>query len=464
MKATIILMVIFLTTIGVNAQDVSGKWYGIVEVPGASLPIVFNIEETDDGFVSTLDSPDQGAYGIEVKTTTFVEGILSIEIPGLFLKYTGQFENEEIKGTFSQSGFDIPLVLTRNKPEKKALQRPQEPTPPFPYHSEDVIFKNEEAGINLAGTLTLPNMDQEHPAVVLITGSGAQNRDQEIFGHKPFLVISDYLTRHGIAVLRFDDRGYGESEGDFSSATSKDFASDVQSAVEYLMARPEIDSKRIGLVGHSEGGMIAPMVAAKNEKIAFIVLLAGTGMKGSDLLHLQVKQISRASGMQDSEIEKSLKINRNVFNIVSKTEDINDLKSKLETYYKSIPSEEIPGGVLTDDIINYQVNMWATPWMRFFLNHDPLIPLKEVKCPVLAVNGEKDLQVPPNENLYAIEKALKQSGNKNHSIVIFEGLNHLFQECETGLPSSYGQIEQTFAPIVLETITEWIVTQTESIP
>ncbi|ASB50562.1 alpha/beta hydrolase family protein [Alkalitalea saponilacus] len=464
MKATVILMVIFLTTIGVNAQDVSGKWYGIVEVPGASLPIVFNIEETDDGFVSTLDSPDQGAYGIEVKTTTFVEGILTIEIPGLFLKYSGEFENEEIKGTFSQAGFDTPLILTRNEPEKKPLQRPQEPTPPFPYHSEDVIFKNKEAGIKLAGTLTFPYGNKKHPAVVLITGSGAQNRNQEIFGHKPFLVLSDYLTRHGIAVLRFDDRGYGESEGDFSIATSQDFASDVQSAFEYLMTRPEIDSKQIGLIGHSEGGMIAPMVAAKNEKIAFIVLLAGTGMKGSDLLHLQVKLISRASGMQESEIEKSLKINRNVFNIVSKTEDINDLKSKLEIYYKSIPSEQIPGGVITDDIINYQVNMWATPWMRFFLNHNPINPLKLVKCPVLAVNGEKDLQVPPIENLQAIEEALLQSGNKSYKIVKFDGLNHLFQECETGLPSEYSQIEQTFAPVALDEITKWILTQTISIP
>jgi hypothetical protein len=295
----------------------------------------------------------------------------------------------------------------------------------------------------------------------MITGSGPQNRDEELLGHKPFLVIADHLTRNGIAVLRYDDRGTAQSTGDFRTATSIDFASDAEAAISYLKTRKEINPLKIGLIGHSEGGIIAPMVAASSKEVAFIVLLAGTGIPGYRIMLMQQELIARASGKSESEIQKSRKINTEAFDIILKSDNTDDLSTELTRFLEDQlakdPVAEIPAGMSQADFIKAQVDQMTTPWMLFFFKYDPAPTLEKVRCPVLSVNGSKDLQVPPKENLEAIKKALKKGGNKKVNTIEFDGLNHLFQECQTGSPDEYAKIEQTFSPRALDEITRWIL-------
>jgi pimeloyl-ACP methyl ester carboxylesterase len=466
MKSILTFFILMAVMPVLTAQDITGQWNGILNIQGIQLRIVINIAKTDTGFVSTMDSPDQGAKGIPVSETTFENSVLKFSITMAGINYEGKMLNDSlISGNFRQANFDLPLDFTRTVLEKPEIKRPQNPEKPYPYYEEELTFENKKAGITFAGTLTLPDKDGRYPAVILITGSGPQNRDEELLGHKPFLVLADFLTRNRIAVLRFDDRGTAKSTGDFSTATSADFALDVESAVQYLKTRPEIISEKIGLMGHSEGGIIAPMVAANSPEIAFIVLLAGTGIRGDKLLLLQQELIGRASGISEKDLKTSKKINRKIFDKVLKSSDTEKLKTDLTTYIKQAikenPEMEIPQGMSADDLIKAQVNQIATPWMLYFIKYDPKTALKKVKCPVLALNGEKDLQVPPKENLVPIKNALLKSGNKNVTTIEFRGLNHLFQECNTGSPSEYGIIEQTFAPSALEEIKNWILKITE---
>lgn len=460
---TTLIFSISLTAFG---QDIAGQWNGLLNIPGSPLRLAINITKTDTGFASTLDSPDQGAFGIPVDTTSFENTTLKIIVVNLGIQYKGEFANDSFEGTFLQGGMALPLELSRNKIEKTTVNRPQEPKKPYPYDAEDVSFHNEEANITLAGTLTLPKKEGKYPAVVLITGSGPQDRNEEIVGHKPFLVISDYFTRNGIAVLRFDDRGVGKSTGDFTKATSLDFATDVKSAVAFLKTRKEIDATKIGLVGHSEGGVIAPMVAAESKDIDFIVLLAGTGIPGDRLLSLQGRLIEKASGASETKINNSSAIRDKMIAMTIASKDIKLLKDDLRAYLNeeiqnAASKALIPQGLSEEQFINMQIEFMATPWMVYFLRHDPAIVLEKVDCAVLAVIGEKDLQVPPKENLMAIENALKKGGNKNLTTVEFPNLNHLFQECKTGAPQEYGTIEQTFSPVALEDISNWILKQVQ---
>ncbi|MCU0326509.1 MAG: lysophospholipase [Spirosomaceae bacterium] len=453
----------FLFHLLTNAQDITGSWNGALNIGSTKLRVVINISKTEDGYKSTLDSPDQGAKGIPVSKTTFENSKLSFEIPAGGIQYSGDFQNDKFVGTFKQGGREIPLELVKGNVVIEAPARPQEPKKPFPYHSEDITFENPKAQITLAGTLTLPQKEGVFPAVILISGSGPQNRDEELLGHKPFLVISDYLTRNGIAVLRFDDRGVGQSKGVFKTATSADNASDVESAVAYLRTRKEI--KQIGLMGHSEGGLIAPIVAATNPNVAFIVLLAGTGIGGDKLLLMQQELIARANGTDEKEIVLTKKMSEKVFELIKKSNDDEQLKKDLGEYIKKELKEnpEIkPANQKEEEFIAEQVKgaMSPWPWMQYFLKYDPETSLKKVKCPVLALNGEKDLQVPAKENLSAIEKILKTSGNKDVTIKAYDGLNHLFQECKTGSPAEYPTIQQTFSPVVMADFTKWIKEKT----
>lgn len=460
MKKIVFLQLLILTTFSLFAQDITGQWNGILQVRGIQLRIVFNITKTEAGYSSTMDSPDQGAKGIPVTATSFENTTLNLAISNAGIEYEGEFKDGAIVGTFKQSGQSFPLDLTRDIIEKVELKRPQEPVKPYPYYSEDVIFVNEKANIKLAGTLTLPEKDGKFPVVVLITGSGPQNRNEELMGHKPFLVLSDYLTRNGIAVLRYDDRGTAQSEGDFKTATSLEFASDVDAAISYLKTRKEIDIKKIGLIGHSEGGIIAPMVAAKSKDVNFIVLLAGTGIRGDQLLLLQQELIGRASGIPEVELQKSQEINRGAFDIVVKSTNQGALKTDLTNYLtqklKESPVDQKPAGMSESDFINTQVDQITSPWMQYFIKYDPAPALEKVKCRILALNGEKDLQVPAKQNLPAIKAALLKGKNKSVTVIELPNLNHLFQECKTGLPNEYAQIEQTISPAVLEEITKWI--------
>ncbi|MBS4013917.1 MAG: alpha/beta fold hydrolase [Bacteroidetes bacterium] len=461
MKRAIILLATIFCITNLQSQDITGKWNGILKVQGMQLTIVFNIEKNESEYFSTMDSPDQGAFGIKVDKTSFSDNTLRLSIPSAGIEYSGEFLGDKILGTFKQFSFETELNLTKDIIEVQKPNRPQEPQPPFPYISEDVYFKNTKDNITLAGTLTIPGDKGNYPAVVLITGSGPQNRDEEVFGHKPFLVISDYLTRNGIAVLRFDDRGVAKSEGNFSDATSYDFATDAKSAVDYLKTRKEINKNNIGLVGHSEGGIIAPIVASKYPNdISFIVLLAGTGLRGDNILLMQQELIGRAMGMPEDVILRNKEINQKAFEMVINSSDIDALRNEMLEYVmnniKNDPSQ-VPQGMPAEDFAEMQVNQVTTTWMVNFIKLDPAVYLEKVKCRVLAVNGELDLQVPADANLFAIKNALKKGGNENVTIIAYPNLNHLFQRCTSGLPDKYIEIEETFSVDVLKDLANWIL-------
>ena len=464
MKKVTSIMILVLTTLTMFGQEITGPWYGKLEVRGIQLRIVFNITQSENGYTSTMDSPDQGASGIPVTATSFENSVLKLEIKSAGISYEGTLDKTNtITGTFKQGGLSLPLNLSREKLEAKKMVRPQEPTKPYPYYAEEVVFENKKDSIKLAGTLTLPQKDGVFPAVILISGSGPQNRDEELLGHKPFLVLADHLTKNGIAVLRFDDRGTFESKGNFKTATSADFATDVEAAIAYLLTRKEINKKKIGLIGHSEGGIIAPMVAAKSKNVDFIVLLAGTGIPGGQLLLMQQELIGKASGASEEELNKSKKVNQGAFTIVTKSTNTESLNTDLTTYLKQVlksdSTAEIPSGMTEDEFINGQVKQLTSPWMVFFIKYNPAIILEKVKCPVLALNGSKDLQVPPKVDLENIKTALEKGGNKHVTTMELPGLNHLFQECQTGSPDEYAKIEQTMSPVALDELTKWILTQ-----
>jgi len=458
-KAIAIFLAVILSGAFAQAQDITGQWNGVLSVSGMSLRLVFHINKTDNGYTSAMDSPDQGATGIPVTATTFNGSVLSLTVQNIGLSYEGEFKTDSIVGTFKQGGMSFPLTLKRSRAEVQSFVRPQEPKPPYPYRAEDVTFENKAAGITLAGTLTLPASGDNFTAVVLITGSGAQNRNEEIMGHKPFLVIADYLTRRGIAVLRYDDRGTAQSTGNFQTATTADFAADAESAIAYLKTRGEINSQKIGLMGHSEGGIIAPMVAAGAKDAAFIVMLAGSGLRGDAVLLLQEELAYRASGLPEDNIAKILKINAMVFDKIVNTkafvtrQEITDWMTAMKADIEAA----VPTGMTAENYIQQFAVSLSSPWMQYFLRYDPAPALEQVKCPVLAVNGSKDLQVAAKENLAAISAALKRGGNNKVTVKEYPNLNHLFQECTTGLPTEYAVIEQTFSPDVLNDISNWIL-------
>jgi pimeloyl-ACP methyl ester carboxylesterase len=465
MKKTVLILFTGLFSLITYGQDITGQWNGILKVQAIQLRIIFNIVKTDNGYSSTMDSPDQGVKGIPVTSVVFDNSVLKLEIATAKIEYIGTLDKEyNISGNFNQGGQSIPLNLSREKIEKEVLKRPQEPLKPYPYYTENVIFENKKDNITLSGTLSLPTKEGNYPAVILITGSGPQNRDEELFGHKPFLVLADELTKNGIAVLRFDDRGIGESKGNYNTSTTLDFASDVESAVNYLQTRKEINRKKIGLIGHSEGGLIAPMVAGRSKEIRFIVLLAGPGIPGGELMLLQKELLERNAGANEADIQKGQTINKGAFDIIIKSQGTEQLKEELSSYFKKIlkdSPESKPSGMTEEIFVNSQVNQLSNPWMQYFIRYNPAIILKDVKCPVLALNGEKDLQVPPKINLEAIKKGLVKGGNKNVTTIELAGLNHLFQECKTCLPDEYGKIEQTFSPVALQEIKKWISEKTK---
>ena len=444
-----------------QAQDITGQWHGTLRVQGVDLPLVFHVSLEDSTYGAKMDSPAQQAFGIPASATTFDSATLTIEIATLRAEYRGKYGPDGIEGVFIQSGQSFPLILTRNPVEKQAPFRPQEPKPPYPYHSEEVRFPSEGGLVELAGTLTLPAGKQRFPTAILISGSGPQNRDEEFMPHKPFLVLADHLARNGIAVLRYDDRGVAQSTGSHSGATTADFANDVRAAIAYLNTRKDIDAKRIGLIGHSEGGLIAPMVASDTD-LAFIVLLAAPGVPGSQVLLKQMESISRAHGMDEERIQSASRINQHIFGLFGQYGDDGSFETRLESYFKEVLSADslIFEGVDETEFIARQVAQFRNPWMRFFLTYDPVDALKQVKCPVLALNGGKDVQVAPG-NLAVIEHAVRQGGNANVTVKEFPDMNHLFQTCATGAIDEYATIEQTIDPSVLAEVAGWVLKQTE---
>lgn len=451
-----------------DIKNIEGLWLGSLKVPGgAELRILFNISTKSDGStVATMDSLDQGASGIPVETVIYKGGKLSLEVKsvkGIF-EGTVKEDGKTIEGKWKQAGSVFPLVL--NHIDKAPyLRREQDPVKPYPYAEEEVVYGNKEAGVKLAGTLTLPRSEGPFPAVVLITGSGPQNRNEEVVGHRPFLVLSDYLTRQGIAVLRIDDRGIGGSTGNFSQATSEDFAGDVLSDVEYLKSRKEIDPNHIGLIGHSEGGLIAPIVAVNSSDVSFIVMMAGPGLTGEEILYLQSALIARAGGANNETIARNEALMKSMFSVVKEEQNNTiageKIRKLLNDEMANMSEEEKQHLGYSEANLDAQNQVLLSPWMRFFLTYDPKPTLMKVKCPVLVINGEKDLQVPPEENLRAIDDALKAGGNKDYTVKEMPGLNHLFQTAKTGSPTEYTKIEETISPAALELIGNWISEHTQ---
>ena len=405
-----------------------------------------------------MDSPKQGAFGLTVTKTSFEDSILKLVIQSAGITYKGNYDEAEkiITGTFQQATMNLPLVLTKSKEHMESPgspTRPQEPTGPFPYYTEDVSFKNSLDNISLSGTLSLPKETGNFPAVVLISGSGPHSRDSEMFGHKPFLVLSDHLTKNGIAVLRFDERGVGESEGEFDKATSKDLARDVQAALSYLNSRDEIAVNKIGLIGHSEGGMIAPMLANNTTEVDFIVLLAGQGLPGDTNLLLQKKILEQRSGIDSVSIDQSQRIFKEAYEIITSLEGERML-SELRAHFEKEFGDSLP-----ENQLNSLIQGLSTPWMRFYLKYDPRPVLDNLNIPILALFGENDFQVPAQENSKIIKESFARAGNERGKVIVMEDLNHLFQQSETGLPGEYGEIEQTISPEVLEVVTQWILEQ-----
>jgi len=411
-----------------------------------------------------MDSPDQGVKGIPVDEVTLKDSTLYLNVSTIAGAFEGKVSEDFslIEGEWKQSGASFRLLLQKIE---KALEltKPQEPEKPYPYIEEDVKYNNQEAGVILAGTLTLPDKEGFFPAVLLVSGSGPQDRDESVFGHKPFLVLADYLTRQGIAVLRFDDRGVGKSTGDFSLATSNDFASDVLAGIDYLKSRKEINAEQIGLIGHSEGGIIAPMVAVHSRDVSFIVLMAGPGLTGEEILYLQSELISRANGTSEEGIARNRHYNEKLYSLVKEEENKDILIEKadkiFDEYFAELSEEEKSRIGDQKAFIEAQIQSLLSPWFKYFLTYDPKSTLSKVSCPVLAINGEKDLQVPPEENLEAIKEALIAGGNKDFMIKELPGLNHLFQTAQTGSPDEYAKIEETISSVALELISDCILRQ-----
>ena len=447
-------------------SEAEGIWQGTLKVSSIQLRIIFKIKKTTDGqLTATMDSPDQKVRNFPTGKVLFAKDSLILEMPKAQIRYSGKINSKgtTVEGAWIQRGKIFPLNLKKVGNEK-INNRYQEPKKPYPYNSEDVKYENKKVGITLAGTFTYPKRGGPFTTVLLITGSGAQNRNEELLGHKPFLVLSDYLTRRGIAVLRVDDRGVGKSTGDFASATSKDFAGDALAGVEYLKTRKEVNKKEIGLIGHSEGGVIAPMVAVKSKNIAFIVLMAGTGLPGDQIFLKQGELIARAEGLPENYIRNETKFESKLYDIIKNQPDSikahNEILNEFRKYYNSLSQEERKK-IGDTSVVLKKLSLVEKPWLKYFFKYDPAPVLEKVKCPVLAINGSKDLQVSPKENLAAIKKALTKGGNKDFKVVELKGLNHLFQTAKTGLPNEYRTIEQTIAPIALKTIGDWILSITK---
>ena len=436
-------------------SDVDGAWMGTLDTGAIKLRVVFHLLNSASGLTAAMDSPDQGMKGLLASAVKRDGASLRIEADKLNGVYEGTIaaDRSSIDGKWTQAGNTLPLVLNPIKDEA-ALEpkRPQNPVKPYPYRDEDVSYENKIQNVTLAATLTIPQGKGPFPAVVLITGSGPQDRDETLLGHKPFLVLSDYLTRHGIAVLRADDRGTAKSTGDFKTATTADFATDTEAGIAYLKTRPEIDPHRIGLIGHSEGGVIAPMIAARNPDVAFIVMMAGTGVPGDQVLVAQGEAIAVASGTKPEEAAKHAAKEKEMLALIE-AEKVPSEKddAALEKQLREKMADDVP-----EAQISLQIKQLTSPWFRYFLTYDPAVALRKVTCPVLVLNGEKDKQVLPEQNLPPIRQALTQAGNKVFEVDELPGLNHLFQTAKTGSPTEYAQIEETMSPVALEKISTWI--------
>jgi pimeloyl-ACP methyl ester carboxylesterase len=457
MKKILVTLLFITIACSLHAQSIEGAWYGLLKLPTAQLHLVFHFTKTGDTYTATMDSPDQNANGLPVDKVDVAQNSITITAAKFGITYTGTYlpDSNKIKGTFTQGPGSLPLDLTRTPVAASVEKRPQDPTD-FPYKQEEVKFTNPKAGDVLAGTLTMPANGKAKKLVILITGSGPQNRNEELvpFNQRPFLVWSDWLTRQGIAVLRYDDRGIAKSTGTFGTATTADFADDVIAAINYIQSRVDLKNLEIGLLGHSEGGIIAPMVAASNKNVKFVVMVAGPGIPIKELMIQQNADHLRLLGAPDTVIALSRRNNTAIYNTVIQYASLPDeeFKQKADSvFYTIYPKSE--QGVKA---ANESAAQLAAPWSRYFINLVPADYLVKVKCPVLAIDGTLDFQVKGDDNLKAINNALQAGGNKNFETVLLPGLNHLMQKAITGSDVEYGQIPETVNLVALKKVSDWI--------
>jgi len=440
-------------------DGLDGRWVGELDRNGTRLRLALNVSTTDAGTIATLDSPDMGATGLPVTDLARDGDRVDFNVPVASVRFSAELdpESNSMCGDWLRPGQpDARVCLERSPESAPAAQRPsrpQEPGDEVPYQRRDVTFVNHAAdGIELAGTLTLPLGDGPFPAAVLISGSGPQDRDETFMGHKPFLVLADHLTRHGIAVLRYDDRGHRESGGDHWAATTADFATDSIAAVNWLAAQPGIRADSIGLIGHSEGGLIAPMAANDDDRVAWVVLLAAPGVNMLELVARQTEAMAISQGMSREQLDRVLPIQRSIWRIIAGTEDLEQARAKLDRLLTPEALATLGAGPERKPAV---IGSALRPWVRYLLRFDPAPYLRSLEIPVLALNGSVDIQVPAGENLAAIRDNL--SDNPDATVLELPGLNHLFQTAETGAIGEYRDIEETFAPGALEIIHEWVL-------
>lgn len=456
------LLPVLLCLSNVLAAQVSTEHYrGNLAIQGLELPLVLHIGDSLNILSASLDSPAQNAYGIEANELSYHNDTLRISIARAGIYFTGTYsENRDTLNVLFKQGYVAEqLQMERFDGVIEKPKRPQEPQEPFPYRVEEIAFDNTTDEVSLAGTLTLPEGEGPFDAVILVSGSGPQDRNEEIMGHKPFLVIADYLTRNGVAVLRYDERGVGASTGNFYEATTLDFAADASAAVDFLAERTDIE--RIGLAGHSEGGLVGPMVATQNKQLDFLILLAGPGVPGPEVLKLQQVLMAGGDEALTEADRKSHRMNEQLYAVPATLNDPEKIRARMN----AIMDEHI-AGFSQEELkeIGMSPMAWkmatiqslTTPWFLEFLRIRPADYLKKVTIPVLAINGTLDMQVDADQNLTAIGKHLRHAGNADVRIERVEGLNHLFQHAETGLAAEYSTIEETFAPEVLQLMLDWL--------
>lgn len=463
MKQALSIFALIALSLSVNAQSkLAGSWEGKLNAGNVNLRMVLKVQEADGKLSGMLSSPDQGVSNIPIGPVD-QKGDSVFFSAGPNANFEGKLNSEVINGVWHQNGMAVPLDLAKtDKPSE--IVKPQTPVPPFQYESEDVSFTNADKSITYGGTITIPRTPGAKPALLMITGSGAQNRDEEIAGHKPFAVIADYLTNKGYIVLRVDDRGVGKTTGSRKNATSADYAKDANAAIDYLKSRKEVNPKKIGMMGHSEGGLIAPMVATSRNDIDFIILEAGPGVKIYELMEDQSASTMESQGMPPGIIADYRKLYRGLEQSIITGTSETDARNKMNEVMKAWLKVAKPGSIeivgTTDTaraaFIEEFVEIYNSKWYRYFLKYDPQPTLQKLNCKVLAINGSRDIQVLPKSNLDGIRQSLAKSKSKKYDVVEIEGLNHLFQECDQCTVAEYGTLDQTFSPKALKVVGDWL--------
>ncbi|MDP2886572.1 MAG: alpha/beta hydrolase [Ignavibacteria bacterium] len=444
-----------------SLRPLVGKWNGDIDIMGQALGVIVEFRSIANELKATIDIPVQNAKGLNLKNVRFESPKVHFELqggPGLAI-FEGELKQDSINGSFLQAGVSGSFHLARGELVKKEIA----PEEPVPYKQEEVVFYNDT--LKFAGTLTLPPKAGRHPAVVMITGSGPQNRDEELFGFKPFRMIADHLTRNGIGVLRYDDRGVGGSTGNTMQSSTSDFANDVVAAVRFLRSRPDINPKQIGLCGHSEGGIVAPLAATRHKDIAFVILISGTGVDGMSILLAQAELIARASEKPEADIREDMELNRRIYSAIREGRNLDQFREEINKVGRKqldqMKPEERKAITNPDEYLQTQINAQLkyiqSPWFRYFISYDPAPTLERVQCPVLALFGELDLQVPAETNKQAMEKALTKGYNKDYQIKVLPKANHLYLTAKTGSPSEYATLRKEFVPGFLDTISDWIL-------